>query len=262
MPAELIAHYSKRFRAELGFSSQGDAKAFLAGKDISPPIDQAYVDQLLTRLAEILRRLDATVSKTIRQKNIDRFIEKAVFDPARVIQSSGILPRLNNQGRRPEEVLFSWLRGYTIVEYFSPAVAHIFGIQKTKLFRIGDDDFRNPDTFRRTPTADLRLTINNTLVHIEVQSGFQGINDIKEHKLREARRLWRENRIPTICIHFDIFNGQAAFVRLDQINENDIHMVTRQQMEGQSVFAIDPNHFLWRLLDAAPGFSTLDIDLQ
>jgi len=37
--------------------------------------------------------------------------------------------------------------------------------------------------------------------------------------------------------------------------------VTRQQMEGQSVFSIDQNYFKWRLLDEAPHFKDLDIEL-
>ena len=67
--------------------------------------------------------------------------------------------------------------------------------------------------------------------------------------------------VRSICIHIDLFNGQVAFVQLDNIQENDVNFVTRQQMEGQSVFSIDQNYFKWRLLDSLPSFEDLDLFL-
>jgi type I restriction-modification system DNA methylase subunit len=45
------------------------------------------------------------------------------------------------------------------------------------------------------------------------------------------------------------------------IDDNDINWVTRQQMEGQTVFSIDQNFFEWRLLDAIPKYSELSIEI-
>jgi hypothetical protein len=129
------------------------------------------------------------------------------------------------------------------------------------MVNIGDDDLKNIDTFKRTPTADLQIQKNGEIINIEVQAGFQGINDIKEHKVREAKKVSQNNGIKTICIHIDIFNGQVAFIRLDSIKDNDINFVTRQQMEGQSVFSIDQNYFKWRLLDALPSLKELGVGL-
>ena len=224
-------------------------------------MDQEYIHDLLFRLSDIIKKLNTTVHPEIRHNDLTTFIEASIHLPAKRITEEGILAKLNNQGRRPEEVLFSWLRGYALVEYFFPTIAKLFNIKQEDILRIGDDDFSNIKTFRRTPSADLQINIRGQTVHIEVQSGFQGVNDIKEHKLREARRLWSEKTHATVCIHFDIFNGQVAFVRLDQISENDANMVTRQQMEGQSVFAIDQNYFTWRLLDPIPDTDTLEINL-
>ena len=120
---------------------------------------------------------------------------------------------------------------------------------------------KNIDTFRRSPKADLEIIKNNQRIRIEVQSGFQGINDMKEHKVREARRVFEETKEHSICIHIDLFNGQVAFVQLDSIEDNDVNFVTRQQMEGQSVFSIDQNYFKWRLLDSAPCFSDLELSI-
>ena len=70
-----------------------------------------------------------------------------------------------------------------------------------------------------------------------------------------------ENKVKTVCIHIDIFNGQVAFVPLDIIQENDVNFITRQQMEGQSVLSIDQNYFKWRLLDKLPEFDELELSL-
>ena len=88
-----------------------------------------------------------------------------------------------------------------------------------------------------------------------MQSGFQGINDINEHKVREAKRNFLEQKIKTLVIHFDIFNGQVAFVDISNIADDDLHWITRQQMEGQSVFNIEQNYFKWKLQVKPPCFA-------
>ena len=62
-----------------------------------------------------------------------------------------------------------------------------------------------------------------------------------------------------IAIHFDLFNGQVAFVQLDTIKKNDVNFVIRQQMEGQSVFEIDQNSFKWQLLEKIPLLEDLEL---
>lgn len=245
--------YFRKYRRELGFTNQNSAKAFLAAKDILAPIDYSYIESLLDRLQVIIERLNGVVHEQIRLSDLTAFCAQRVQEPVEQIQRAGILPRLNNQGRRPEEVLFSWLRGHAANTYFTPALARIFGLEESAVVPIGDDDLTNPDTFRRTPKADIQIAYRGKDLRIEVQSGFQGINDIKEHKVREARRVAAETGNPTLCVHYDVYNGQAAFVRIDQIEGDDVNWVTRQQMEGQSVFAIEQNYFDWRFIDAPPS---------
>lgn len=167
------------------------------------------------------------------------------------MKNNDILEKLNNQGRRKEEVYFSYLRGFLICEYFKEAICDIFNTDISQILHIGEDDFSSLETFKRTPKADLQ--IQNT--RIEMQSGFQGINDIKEHKVREAKRNFIEERIQTLVIHFDIFNGQVAFVDISNIPSDDLNWITRQQMEGQSVFNIEQNYFKWLLKDKPPCFA-------
>lgn len=251
--------YFKEYREKLGFPNQSSAKEFLSGKDISPEIDFKYIDSLNERIAEIVKIINTTIHQSAQRKDIASFSEQHIISPYKIILAAGLLQRLNNQGRRPEEVLFSWLRGYAITEFFTPSIAKIFAVPITTVSPIGEDDLKKIETFKKSPKADLELAPNGKKLRIEIQSGFQGINDIKEHKVREARKVREQNDIPTICIHFDLFNGQVAFIRLDAIKDNDIHWVTRQQMEGQSVFAIDQNYFRWQLLDPIPSFTETEL---
>ncbi len=255
------ADYFKKYRLELGFSNQNDAKFFLAAKDIKPNIDYAYIVLLNKRLIKILKNLNKILVDDLKNNDLNLFSKEYIIRPYEILKNHDIISKLNNQGRRAEQVLFSWLRGFVLVELFKPIFAKLFEIDVTLMTNIGDDDLKNINTFKRTPTADLQIQKNKEIINIEVQAGFQGINDIKEHKVREAKKVFQDNNIKTICIHIDVFNGQVAFVRLDSIKNDDVNFVTRQQMEGQSVFSIDQNYFKWRLLDALPSLQNLEVGL-
>ena len=166
---------------------------------------------------------------------------------------------MTNQGRRREHVYFSWMRGFIVSNYFLKALSVIFQININQIRIIGDDDLKNIETFRRTPKADLEIQLENNLkVRLEIQSGFQGINDVKEHKVLEARKLFRESKIVSIAVHFDLFNGQVAFIKLHNIKGDNINWITRQQMEGQTVFNIDQNYFTWKLIEKPPVLHNLN----
>ena len=253
------ADYFKEYRSAIGFSSQGAAKSFLSAKDIAPGVDYDYIVSLNQRIQEVLVRVNDIAEASFKRDDMEAFCRQHVFRSYSIIKDANLLTRLNNQGRRPEDVLFSWLRGYAVCQYFTPAFEIIFDASRTSIKPIGDDDLKSIDTFKRSPKADLEIEIGGENIRVEVQSGFQGVNDIKEHKVREAKRVSDLDGVKTICIHIDLFNGQVAFVRLDAIAGNDLTFVTRIQMGGQSVFSIDQNYFKWHLLDAAPDYRELEL---
>lgn len=252
------AKYFKEYREKLGFTNQNGIKAFFAAKDITPTVDYGYIDLLNTRLEEIVKKINQLVDKSIKIENSERFCDENIKRVFNKLKSHNILPRLNNQGRRPEEVYFSWMRGFVISAYFLNALQQIFEVDIKDITLIGDDDLENIEFFKRTPKADLQVNLKNgEKIRIEVQSGFQGINDIKQHKVLEARRIKREAGASSMVIHFDLFNGQVAFVKIDEINDDNINWITRQQMEGQTVFNIDQNYFVWKLMEKPPLFNEL-----
>ena len=73
------------------------------------------------------------------------------------MKNNDILEKLNNQGRRKEEVYFSYLRGFLICEYFKEAICDIFNTDISQILHIEKDDFSSLETFKRTPKADLQI---------------------------------------------------------------------------------------------------------
>ncbi|MCY3804329.1 MAG: restriction endonuclease [Candidatus Saccharibacteria bacterium] len=249
----------KQYRLQLGFSNQEKAKKFLSGKDIIPDIDFNYLQQLKERTCQIIARINSLMPESLRS-DIKLFEFNTICSAYKHFTSDGLIHKMNNLGRRKEEMTFAWLRGYAVVEYFLPTIMKIFGNKKIK--RIGDDSLENISDFRKTPTADLELSSSqNQPIRLEIQSGFQGINDIKQHKITEARRRFVDQEIETIVIHFDLFNGQVAFVNISQVAEDNVRWITRQQLEGQTVFEIDPNNFIWLLAGEMPSIVMLEEEL-
>lgn len=250
--------YFKEYREKLGFSNQNDVKIFFAAKDIIPIVDYRYIKLLNGRLFEIIEKINCVVNSKIQIKNLNNFSKENIFNVFDKLKSNAIIPILTNQGRRPEEVYFSWMRGFVVSSYFLKALSLIFDIDVKHIDLIGDDDWANIETFKRTPKADLQINLRNgEKIRIEVQSGFQGTNDIKQHKVLEAKKIKREENISSLVIHFDIFNGQVAFIKIDSIEDNSVNWITRQQMEGQTVFNIDQNYFIWKLTELPPKFTDL-----
>ncbi|MGB2631455.1 MAG: hypothetical protein WBC48_00850 [Minisyncoccales bacterium] len=257
----ITAEYFGRYRKGLGFSNQIDVKNFFGAKDIIPGVDFDYLKLLNRRLFEIVKRINGAVATEIRNDDLKSFKKEHIDRCFGTMKKSGILSKLNNQGRRPEQVYFSWMRGFVVSNYFLKAVSLIFGVDVSNIDLIGDDDFKSVESFKRTPKADLEIKLNgNETVRIEIQSGFTGINDIKQHKVLEAKRYFRETGNQTIAIHFDLYNGQAAFIKLGEIEDNSINWITRQQMEGQTVFNIDQNYFIWKITEKPVKYDEINFN--
>ena len=252
-----FSQYAKEYRKLLGFTNQSVASDFLGAKDITPPISEPYTNALIARLREIVQKIQLAVRHPLNDRDIREFFAEKIDSPVAQIREHGFLPRMNNQGRRPEDVLFSWLRGHVTAKYFIADIQRIFEI--ARLDSIGDDDFTREDTFKRSPKADYVANHPNGAFRVELQCGFQKNSDIKQHKVLEAKRVFDNEGVATVCVHLDIFNGQCAFVRLDTIDGDDVNWVTRTQMEGQLVLAIDQNYFKWRLADRYPDFDDLEL---
>ena len=255
----ITTEYFKEYRQKIGFSNQNGLKVFFGAKDIIPPIDLEYIRLLNKRLIEIVEKINSAVHRDIKVSNLQEFNNEFIEEAFKIIKKNKIIPRLNNLGRRPEEVYFSWMRGFVTAKLFEKALSVIFSINTSNIHTIGNDDLKNIDVFKKTPTADIEIEYEDQKIRVEIQSGFTGINDIKQHKVLEARKIYREQNIHTIAIHFDLFDGQVALVQLDNIDDNNINWITRQQMEGQTVFNIEQNYFIWKLTEVPVSFKNLEM---
>jgi len=251
--------YFRQYRQKLGFTNQAAVKNFFGAKDITPIVDLNYVKLLNGRLCEIVDKIQNTVSDEIKVRNLSEFKKENIDCPFKIIKRNGILPILNNLGRRPEQVYFSWMRGYVVSNFFLKALGLIFEVDAGKIDLTGDDDLKTVETFKKTPKADLEIRLNGKKkIRVEMQSGFTGTNDIKQHKVLEAKRVFREEGTQSLAIHIDLYNGQVAFVKLDEIEDGDVNWITRQQMEGQTVFNIDQNHFVWKITEPPIKYKEID----
>ena len=261
MPRQITitSEYFSEYRKKLGFTTQCDTKKFFGAKDITPTVDLSYISLLNTRLCGIVDKVNNIVVDEVKIDDLSAFKKEHIDQVFTVMKENNILPMLNNQGRRPEQVYFSWMRGYVLSNYFLKALGLIFDVDISGIDLIGDDDFKNVETFKRTPKADLEINLaDDEKVRVEMQSGFTGINDIKQHKVLEAKRVSSEEEISTLVIHFDLYNGQVAFVKIDKIEENNVNWITRQQMEGQTVFNIDQNYFVWKITTLPIKYNEVD----
>lgn len=250
----------REYRRCIGFASQQTTKDYLSARDIIADVDFRYVDKLLARLREIFSQLNSVIHESVRHRDVAAFLEQTITFQYERIKAGGLIEKFTNQGRRPEHVLFNWLRGYAATEFMRPAIAHVFQVDPLTIEAIGDDDLTSSQTFRRTARADLRVRSGAETIRIEVQAGFQGINDVKQHKWLEAKRVLHDSGHQTVCMHCDFYNGQVAFIRLCDIMESDVHWITRQQMEGQTVLNIDQSRFSWALMTKPPLFDELKFE--
>lgn len=249
--------YKKNYRKELGFNNKTILQTYFKAKDIKQPNWQK-IALCNNRLREIFKKLNNVVSDDIRIANIDDFCKKIDFAFS-IMKENGIIEKLNNQGREPDDVYYNWMRGYLVCEYFMPSIAKILGIKETSIRHIGKDDLTNVKTFARSATADLEVFVSALKkIRLEIQAGYTGVNDIKQSKILEAKHIYDSERTESYIVHFDLFNGLAAIINITnfhRIPENRYH----KAFENTNVLSIRDEWFKWKLTEKLNNFNDLEI---
>lgn len=252
------------FRAAIGFTSAAKIKDFYRGKDLSRPINYDFVERLNSRLAEMVDVFDIATPASLRPVDSVDFKTLYIHSPYKTMLDAGIIPRMNNLGRNPEDVYFSWMRGYVVANYYKKAIAVLFGLDESLVEVVGDDNLSSIESFAKTPKADLEVPSidGNPPMRVEMQSGFTGVNQVKAHKVHEARTVWANSGVESIAAHFDFFNGRVALIPLNLIGDDDENWTTSQQMEGQKVLDISDKFFVWELEELPPNWSTIRTEIE
>ena len=244
----------REYRKNLGFTNQTDLKKFFDSKDIIREVDFDYICKLNKRLIDIIKSIDSAVIDDIKPDDLNTFIDENINKVYNYMVEHGLLLKFkNNKQRQTERSYYDWSRGRVVANYFKKAMSIIFSVKETEIKTIGLDNLDNPDSFSKAPTADFEIkTKKYGVFRIEFQCGFQGVNDIKEHKVLEAGRVYKDNKIKSLIIHVDLFNGKVAFVDISNINEKNVNWEYREQLEGKKVFHINEKYFIWNISEKPP----------
>lgn len=237
----------RAFRVKLGYPNAEVLKKRFKGKDIIN-VNWEKIELYNTRIKDIFQELNNIIHENIKHDDLTIFNAK-IDDAYKTLRDHNIIPRLNNNGRNPEDVYYSWMRGYAVCEFFSKALSLVFGVQQESIKTVGDDKLTDITTFSKSPTADLEIDTEDKKIRLEIQSGFTGLNDIKLHKVEEAKRVFQTENIYSYIVHFDLFNGKVAIVDISNRLSKNINIVARQQFEDQEVFSIPSDYFKWALTD-------------
>lgn len=216
---------TKQFRKLLGFKSATTTKVFLTAKDIVK-INWELIESYNDRLLDIFDRLQNTLPYS--QQNLRTVVQDAYS----TIRQHDILTRLNNHGRTPESVYFSWMQGYLSAIVFQPLIESELQCQ---LEQNGADDLSKPDTFARKSDPD--LVDHRKKLFVEIQSGFRGsAMDIKKSKVKAPTEY--EYYIAS----FDCFNGRYCVLNTrDLLNLSEDEWYVNPRWEGALCYTVPEN---------------------
>lgn len=248
---------NREFRVRLGYTNAETLKKHFKGKDIIE-VNWNKIERYNSRIKTIFQELNDIVHESIKYDDLSLFNLK-IDNAYKLLKENDIIPRLNNNGRNPEDVYYNWMRGYAVCEFFSKALSIVFDIPQNSIKTVGHDKLTDIDTFSKSPTADLEIELENKIVRLEIQSGFTGINDIKRHKVLEATRIFSSNGICSFIVHFDLFNGNVAIINISAISDDNINWEHRQQFEDQIVFSIPSESFKWAITDSPVNYKEIII---
>lgn len=245
----------REYRVKLGYPNAVTLKNHFKGKDITE-VNWSKIEKYNSRIKKIFHELNVVVHESIQYENIEIFDAK-IDSAYKTLKDNAIIPRLNNNGRNPEDVYYNWMRGYAVCEFFLKALSIVFGVPQNSIKTIGKDKLTDIDTFSKSPTADWEMKLGGETVRLEIQSGFTGTNDIKRHKVVEARKVLSLKGIHSYIVHFDLFNGNCAVVDISSILDNNVNWEHRPQFEDQIVFSIPCEYFKWAITDAPSNYKDI-----
>ncbi len=240
---------AKDYRSRMGFPGKGEFVKYIQRKGVAPPpISWGTINEHAEELCDALKRLNSRVLPPAFRREgeeIDDFLSKEVYGVIKNCRKKKVVERMRNEKRTREDVFVNWLVGRAVAEFFKPAIAKYFAIERSAIRSIGDDD---PDSasFRRTGKADLEVDLaGGERARVEVQAALQPVSDIKKHKVENAAQAWDGGKgVATYCFHFDLYNGRMSVVPLHLLDAKETEWVRREAM-GVDVVPLGESHVCW-----------------
>lgn len=247
----------REYRQLLGFSIQAKARTFLGGQDIKPLPDKRLLGELTHRVEHIVLAVVPLLDATCRPTDIEAFVTCNVDAVLKAFFENRHFAKLNNRGRRPEDVYFNWVRGFALAILFSYPLAVIAGVKVESVVPVGDDDVFSVENFKQTAKADFEIQFEDAARRFELQIGFGEKHDIKKHKVVEGIRLFQEEAMESFIFHIELFNGRGAIVSLFDKPLAAWNFESRSEFEGTEVSPISDERFTWRITDLPPSFTEM-----
>lgn len=219
---------SKEYRKAMGFTNKGKMKDFLSAKDIVVP-NYPLLEEYNTRLLEIFMLVNEQLSVPFKDD-----IEKIIHEDYAIMKQHGILQKLNNHGRSPESVYYTWRMGSLAEIVFAPFIAD--KLKLNNLEKNGSDDLSNPETFKRTGDADLIDKVARVRIDVQCGTG-EGEATIKKHKFDHAAKTYDT----TYIFLAGLLTGDYALVNLKDLT--NIRFEVNQRWEGTLCWTVPEKEF-------------------
>lgn len=219
---------TKEYRKAMGFTNKGKMKDFLSAKDIVVP-NYPLLEEYNTRLLEIFMLVNEQLSVPFKDD-----IEKIIHEDYAIMKQHGILQKLNNHGRSPESVYYTWRMGSLAEIVFAPFIAD--KLKLNNLEKNGSDDLSNPETFKRTGDADLIDKVARVRIDVQCGTG-EGEATIKKHKFDHAAKTYDT----TYIFLAGLLTGDYALVNLKDLT--NIRFEVNQRWEGTLCWTVPEKEF-------------------
>ena len=257
----------KDYRKALGFTNQDTLKKYFKATDIVC-INWELIEKENERLVEMFSKINQTMHPTLKmsEEEFNEF-KTQVNEAYSTLKDFQIIETFfTNNGRAREAVYYNWMRGYMVTLYFHKTISLIFDVEEGELEQLGSDNLQkvvsngNVDSFKKDAIADLQITQKN--IHIEIQAGFTGDNDIKRSKAGDAR-IRAASNWKTYVLHFDLFNGKLAVVDITNLAAlPNGRWMTNSKFESVETVTIEDDLFKYCLGDPISDLDSLKTTIE
>lgn len=257
----------RKYRKALGFTNQDNLKKYFKATDIVC-INWDLIEKENARLIDMFSKINKTMHPNLKLTDEEfKDFKTQATEAYNTLKDFQIIEKLfNNNGRAREAVYYNWMRGYMVALYFHKTISLVFGVNDDELEQLGEDNLQkvisdgNIDSFKRGAIADLQIAKKN--IHIEIQAGFTGQNDIKRSKATDAKVRANHNW-KTYVLHFDLFNGKLAVINITNLASlpND-KWTANAKFEDIETVAIADNLFKYSFGDTIPDLDSLTVTVE